>query len=394
MIRLHDQLFRHVQPYRGGGWAAAALVALAATVALAAAWAAWAELDEVTRAPAAVIASSRSQVVQVLEGGILQELKVHEGEQVRKGELIATLDAGRANASVGEVTARLSALKATVARLEAEIGLKPLNFPPEVKADVELVRGQTALMAKRQQALREEIAALDAALNLARNEQSAYEKLVAQGDAGNTELLRARRQVNDLSAQITNRRNKYLQDTQAELAKARDDLAQTLQSLAQRDESLKSTRIYAPADGLVKNVKVTTLGGVLRAGDELLQIVPTGDKLLVEAKVRPSDIAFIKAGLTGNVKLDTYDYTVYGSLEGRVSYVSPDALHEDTRQGEVSYYRVLVELPVSPRTRKGRELTVLPGMTGTVEITTGRRTVADYLLKPLRRGVAEGLRER
>lgn len=394
MMTLHDQLFRHVRPDRGGGWATALLVALAAGVTAAALWAGWAELDEVSRAPAAVIPSSRSQVVQVLDGGILQELRVHEGQQVRKGEVIALLDAGRANASVGEMTARVSALKANVARLEAELGLKPLAFPPEVKTDAELVRDQTALMLKRQQALREDLGSLEAALRLARSEAEAFAGLVAQGDAGQTELLRAQRQVTDLSAQITNRRNKYQQDAQAELAKAKDELGQTEQNLVQRGESLRSTRILAPADGLVKNVKVTTLGGVLRPGDELLQIVPTGDKLLVEAKVRPSDIAFIRAGLPANVKLDTYDYTVYGSLAGEVSYVSPDALHEETRQGEVSYYRVLVDLPVSPRTRKGRDLSVLPGMTGTVEITTGRHSVADYLLKPLRRGLSEGLRER
>ena len=394
---LQRQLFRHVRPYRGGGLAAAALVALAATVLVAIAWAWWATLDEVTRAPATLIASSRSQVVQVLDGGMLKELKVIEGQAVRKGELIALLDAGRATAGVEEVGARVAGIKANVARLEAEIGIKPLRFPPEVQREPELVQSQTRLMAKREQALREDLGTLNEALVLAQREQASFEKLVADGDAGGTELLRAKRQVTDLRAQMINKRNKFLADAQAELAKAREDLGQIEQSLAQRGETLRSTQLYAPADGIVKNVRVTTLGAVLRPGDELLQIVPTGEQLIVEAKVKPSDIAFIQAGLPAAVKLDTYDYTVYGSLDGVVSYVSPDTLRDETRDAravDAVYYRVMVTLPADPRTRKGRVLNVLPGMTGTVEITTGHRTVADYLLKPLRRGTAEALRER
>lgn len=395
---LHQQLFRHVRPYRGGGLTSAAIAGLTATVVAAMAWAWWATLDEVARAPATLIASSRSQVVQVLDGGILEELRVTEGQAVRKGELIARLDAGRATAGVEEVGARVAGLKATIARLEAEIGLKPLVFPPEAQKNPELVRSQTVLLAKRQQALREDLATLNDVLQLALKEQTSYEQLVADGDAGGTELLRARRQVTDLRAQIANKRNKYLADSQGELTKAREDLAQIEQSLVQRGETLRTTQLHAPADGIVKNVRVTTLGAVLRPGDELLQIVPTGDKLTVEAKVRPSDIAFIKAGLPASVKLDTFDYTVYGTLPGEVSYVSPDSLRDETRDArspaDATYYRVLVTLPAETRTRKGHVLTVLPGMTGTVEITTGHRTVADYLLKPLRRGSAEALRER
>lgn len=395
MITLHDQLFRHVRPYRGGGLASRMLGGLALSIAVLATWSAWAELDEVARAPATVIAKSRSQVVQVFDGGVLKELLVQEGQRVRKGELIASLEAGRATASVEEVQVRVLGLKAAITRAEAELGLKPLKFPPEVLLNREMVRNQTEFMRKRQQSLHEDLAAVEAALVLAEREQSAYEKLFTAGDAGETEMLKARRAVTDLRAQITNKRNKYMQDVQGELTKAREDLSQIEQSLAQRDESLRSTRIYAPADGLIKNVRVTTLGGVLRAGEELLQIVPTGDLLQVEAKVRPSDIAFIKPGLPTAVKLDTYDYTVYGTVQGTVAYVSPDSLKEDTRQGETTHYRVLVDLPGdNVTTHKGRELTVLPGMTGTVEITTGHRTVADYLLKPLRRGMSEAMRER
>jgi adhesin transport system membrane fusion protein len=395
MMTLHDQLFRHVRPFRGGGLSALMLIGLTLTFGALMAWAAWAELDEVARAPATVIAKSRSQVVQVFDGGILKELLVHEGEQVRKGDLLATLDAARANASVGEVQSRVLSLKAAIARTDAELSGKPLQFPDDVQKDKQLIANQTELMRKRQQAMREDLAAVEAALQLARREQSAYEKLLAMGDAGESEVFRAQRIASDLQAQITNKRNKYLQDVQAELTKAREDLSQLEKSLEQRDETLQATRIYAPADGLVKNIRITTLGGILRAGEELLQIVPTGDRLQMEARARPGDIAFIRPGLPVSIKLDTYDYTVYGSIRGTVAYVSPDSLREENgRQTDAAYYRLLVDLPPEVKTLKGRELNVLPGMTGTVEITTGHRTVAAYLLKPLRRGVSEALRER
>jgi adhesin transport system membrane fusion protein len=227
------------------------------------------------------------------------------------------------------------------------------------------------------------------------------EPLLRTGDVSLTEVLKLQRQVIELQGQITNRRNKYFQEAQADLSKAEEELAGINQQLAQRKDFLEHTELSALVHGVVKNVKITTLGGVVRAGDEVMQIVPIEDDLIVEAKVRPADIAFVKPGLTASVKIDAWDYTIYGTLQGTVSYLSADTLSEDLKPGEQPYYRVQVKtsgrlLPGagSADTRRDHNIEILPGMTATVEIKTGRKTVLSYLLKPIFKTVGESLGER
>jgi membrane fusion protein, adhesin transport system len=357
------------------------------------AWASWAELDEQIRATGTAIVSSRSQVVQVVDGGVLQRLLVKEGDPVKRGDLLAELDTARFQASTEEVSAKLNHLKASMARLSAELDETPLRFPPELALHVDVTEAQRSLYERRRQLQREEQSALARSIRLAEQELKALEELAQTGDAAEAEVLRLRRQVNELRALAVNKRNTYRQEAQSELAKARTELEQSEQILAQRREALEATRISAPMGGTVKNVRVTTIGAVFRSGEELLQIVPSDEPLIIEAKVRPADVGFIRKDLKANVKLDAYDSAVYGSLKGHVTYISPDTLRDEQSRDEQPYYRVHVQIDeIPPRSRDRIE--VLPGMTSTVEIITGRRTVAQYLLKPIRRASSEALVER
>lgn len=356
-------------------------------------WSVLATLEEQIQAPGTVIVSSRSQVVQVVDGGVLQRLLVREGDTVKAGDLIAELDTARFQASSEEIAAKVFSLRATIKRLEAELAGTSLSFPDDIAAKPDVVAAQMNLYARRRQLQNEEQEALEKSIKLAEQELASLVQLEKSGDASQTEVLRARRQATELRATATNKRNAYRQESQAELAKSRGELEQAEQVLAQRREALEATSIRAPMTGTVKNVRITTLGAVLKPGDELLQIVPSDDPFVIEAKVRPADVAFVRKDLRANVKLDPYDYTIYGSLKGHVIYISPDTLEEDLRRDDQPYYRVHIKIDEFPGER-GKEMDVLPGMTASVQIITGHRTVAQYLLKPLRRVASEALVER
>ncbi len=358
-------------------------------------WADWAELDQITRASGQVIASSRNQVIQVADGGVLSELPVHEGSPVKRGQLLARFDRTKAEAGYLESMARAAALRATVARLNAEVFGGQPKFPEMLEAYPELKANQLILFNKRQAALREEISALNASMTLLKSELDMNMPLLASGDVSKAEILKLQRQMVELLGQITNRRNKYLQDTQSELVKAQEDLDGVLQVVTQRKEMLDFTEIRAPMDGVVRNVRLTTLGGVAKPGEEIMQIVPLDDDLIIEAKVRPADIAFVKPGLPAKVKLDAYDYTVYGALDGNVSYISADTITEEMRGAEQAFYRVQLKISGSQlHSRSGEKIEIQPGMTATAEIKTGQNTVLRYLTKPVTKTLSESMGER
>lgn len=364
-----------------------------ATVAGFLAWSNWAELDTITRASAQVIVSSRNQVIQAPDGGVLEDMRVKEGDTVKRGQVLFRFDQTRAGAGHQESLAKAAGLRAVVARLHAEVYGGQPRFP--ATAYPEFRENQLALFQRRQSAIQEEIAALESSLALVKSELEMNLPLLKSGDVSRAEVLKLQRQVADIQGQITNRRNKYFQDAQAELAKAQEDLESVEQILTQRREQLSYTEVRAPMDGVVRNVRLTTRGGVAKPGDEILQIVPLEDDLIVEAKVRPADVAFIKPGLPATVKLDAYDYSIYGSLQGEVSYISADTLTESTSNGEVPYYRVQVKTrDRNLSSRKNEKIDIQPGMTATVEIKTGRQSVWRYLTKPITKTLDESLRER
>ena len=358
-------------------------------------WASQAELEQITRAPGQIIASGRTQVIQASDGGVLQALMVKEGDAVERGQVLALLDRQKLRASYQETRSRELALRATVARLQAEVVGSEPTFAAENEGYPQFRANQLALLQKRRASINEETASLRKLLELAQRELAMTAPLVNTGDVSQADVLKLERQVADLQAQITNRQNKYLQDTQADLSRAEEELAGVQQMLAQRADLLSRTELRAPMRGVVKNIRMTTIGGTLKPTEELMQIVPIENELLVEARIRPTDIAFIHTGQTASVKIDAYDYTLYGWLEGKVSYLSPDTLTEDLRQGEQAYYRMQVRADDKRFAKQAREAIQLqPGMTVTVEVKTGKNTVLRYLSKPIVRTMQEAMVEK
>lgn len=373
------------------------LIVLVIAVAVFIVWASVFQIDEVARAGGEVITGSRVQVIQSVDGGVLSELLVREGDRVEPGQVLARLDQTRFASTVGEINARLFALKAKVARLRAEVvGREELTYPEGLKEQApETTRVEQALFAQRRTGLSEELRTLRVAVDLAGRELALVKDLHDDGDASGAELLRAERGLNEAEAQLVNRQNRFLEEARLELTKAEDEIAQNEQLLIRRLEEQENSVFTALVLGIVKNVRVTTVGGVLGPGEELMQIVPIEDELLIESRVSPADIARVEPGLEANIRFDPFDYTIYGAAPGTVVYVSADTLKEESEQGTQVYYRVHVKPDSAPvRTTTGRNLEIVPGMTAQVDIRTGRRSLMGFLLKPLRKTLNESFGER
>jgi adhesin transport system membrane fusion protein len=358
-------------------------------------WAEWAEIDQITRAPGSVIASSKTQVVQSKEGGAVSRLAVKEGDRVERGDPLVYMDDMQAESSFLETQAKVAALLAVVSRLNAEVlGAHP-DFPPLLTQYPQFVENQLDLFKKRQSALEAELTALEAMKQLVMEELQLNKPLIESGDVSKTEILRLERQVAELDSKQTNIRNAHFREAQEQLTKYQEELASTEQIAKQKKDRLKHTVLYAPANGVVKNISVTTEGGIIRAGDEILQIVPVDDALVIEAKVSPTDIAFLKTGLPATIKIDAYDYTIFGDLQGVLTYISADTLVEERAKDQAPYYRIQVQTQSNRFSKDvARKLEILPGMTATVEIKTGSNSVLHYLTKPLVKTLAESLGER
>ncbi len=358
-------------------------------------WAGLAEIEQLSRAGGQVIPAGRVQIIQSTDGGVITEILVREGDKVRKGQKLITLDRVKLTAAVDESRAKVAALKTIRSRLEAELFEKPLTFSADVRSYGDFMANQQQLYAKRRKAYLEEIAAQEKMADLIKQELSMNRPLLAQGDVSRSDILRLERAVADAENQIVARRNKYLQDLQTEYAKVEEDLVSAEQTLTQRTSAQRDTELFAPTAGIIKNVRLTTVGGVLRPGDEALQIVPTDEELIVEAKVSPADIAHVRLGQRASVKFDTYDSGIYGSADGEVIYISPDTLNEQRQNGEQVYYRVHIKTDISTmRPRNGEMIAIQPGMTATTEIITGHNTVLRYLTKPILKTISMSMGER
>ncbi len=358
-------------------------------------WASVSQLDILTRAVGTVIPSSRVQSIQSLDGGIVEEIKVTEGDIVDKGQLLLRIDRDKAQAIYRETLSKVAALEATIARAKAEVLGTPLNFPKSTRAFPDVINAQRILYAKRLAALNDETNVLRETLRLVQKELSLNEPMLETGEVSEVEVIRLRRQVNEIKGAITQRRNKYLSESQAELAKAQDELAAQTEQLAARKTILDQVDIHAPVRGVVKNIRITTQGGVVRPAEEIMQLVPIDEELLVEIKIKPTEVAFLRPGLPASVKLDAYDYTIYGMLDGELTYISPDTLREEAAREEIKYYRGIVRTKGSKlRNPRSEKIEIIPGMTASVEIKTGQRTVMQYLLKPFTKSLNESLHER
>lgn len=356
-------------------------------------WAHFAILDEVTVGTGKVTPLSHAQVIESLDGGIVNELNVHEGDIIEKGQVLARLDPTRFQSSFGEAAARARTLRASAERLRAELTGAPLKFSAETLKEPELVARETQLYESRRRNLNETVSNLKQSMKLVQDELRMTQPLVAKGAAGEVEVIRLRRQVSELRGKIDEALNAYAVRAREEQVKNNADLDAQLQVMTGKEDQLTRATLYSPVRGIVKDVQVNTVGGVVQPGGKLMEIVPLEDQLLIETRINPRDIAYIRPGLPATVKVTAYDSSIYGDLEGQVETVSPDTLQDEVKRDQY-YYRVYVRTEKAELSNKaGRKFPIVPGMVANVEIKTGQKSVMDYLIKPLNK-VKESLRER
>jgi len=371
------------------------IAVLAAMFVVFLAWAAWFEIDQTVRAQGSVITSARTQIIQAADGGVLAEILVQEGQEVKPGQRLAVLEKDRSNAAYEESRSKVAALQAGLIRARAESNETKPVFPASVRAYPEFVAAQERLFAQKRASLNDATSALEDALKLAREELVMNQSLLKSGDVSRIEVMRALRQVSDLEARLSETRNKYAQEARQEVTRLEDELSSQRYKLEERRSVLEHTDLIAPVAGIVKYLRVNTVGGVLRAGDELMQISPTESDMVIEAKINPVDIGQLELGLPVQVKLDAFDFSVYGMLTGKLTYLSSDTLVEQGANGQsMSYYRAHVRIDASQANAMLARVPLKPGMTSTIDIKTRTRSVLRYLLKPVIRTFSGALNER
>lgn len=361
-------------------------------------WAYNSTIDEVTRGQGSIIPHSREQIIQSLDPGILDQMLVKEGDTVEKGQILLKLDDTRSSAVLRESQAKVENLEAQVARLKAEAYGLALEFPSSISK--ELQKRETSIYNSRKLSLEQAVLSLQQSKKYLEREIKMVTPMVSRGAMSEIELLRIQRQASDLQLQIVERQNKYVTDASTELTKMEAELSQAKENMAMRADPVERSLIRSPLKGIVKNIRINTIGGVINAGQDIMEIVPIEDTLLVEAYISPSDVAYVRPGMPAVVKLTAYDYAIYGGLDGEVTLLSPDTLHDQKRPSDLklnpneAYYRVLVRTDKSNLTDKnGKVMPIIPGMIASVDIKTGEKTVFQYLIKPITR-MKQALQER
>lgn len=356
-------------------------------------WAYFAPLEEIAAGNGKIIPSSRAQMIQSLEGGILSELQVQEGDIVEKGQKLAVLDDTRFRASYGELDSKILSLEAAAARLRTQMNGGELIFPESVKAEKDLMDREQRLFDSQRDTLNANLSSLKESYALTSRELKLTEPLVAKGAASEVEVIRLRQQVVELDRKMKELENQFQVTARESYSKTMAELDSQVKLNVGRMDQLARTIITAPVRGIVKDIDVTTVGGVIAPGGTIMEIVPIEEQLVVEARVNPRDIAFIRPGMVAAVKLTAYDYSIYGGLWGKVERISPDTLVDEIDK-RIIYYRVYVKTDNSSlKTPDGIEHPIIPGMVASVEFRTGTKTVLQYLIKPLNK-MGEALRER
>jgi len=400
-------------------------------------WAYFAELEEVTVGEGKVIPSSQVQIIQNLEGGIISGIPVKVGDIVHKGDIVIQLDQTRFSSSLGETQAKHDSLVAKVARLSAEAYGRPFALGADfVKANPRIAADETELYNSRQHELDSEISVLkeqqnqraqelqekkakqkqlEVSVGLIDQELKISRPLVQQGVMSEVEILRLERQLSDNKGEMDAARlaiprleqateeaknkiigamAKFRSDAANDLNLASAELAGTTATGVAAEDRLARTAIRSPMTGIIKQIKANTIGGVVQPGVEIMQIVPLEDTLLIETKVRPSDVAFVHPEQDAMVKLSAYDFSIYGGMEASVENISADTITEEKNGKSESYYLVQVRTKASALISHGKKLPIIPGMLATVHIRTGKKTVLQYLLKPVLKAKYEAMRER
>ena len=392
-------------------------------------WAAWAPIDKIVRAQGRIITASKSQVVQHLEGGIVSEILVHEGQKVQAGQTMMRLSDINANSNLSQGRSRLQSLKATQARLRAEAqGGTSLVFDDDIPISMQMleknafderqsrIRSEQAALQQqinqRQAELKEAQArsqSLSTELNIAKQQATMVDSLLKKGAASQMELLEAQSRTERLNTQfrdvvntiprlmsaqaesaarINESQSRFRAEARTEINQVTAEINRILAGIRADSDRVSRTEVRAPSTGFVNRLMFNTIGGVVKPGEAVLEITPSEGPLAVEARVRPDDRASLRAGLTTRVMLGAYDYTVYGALQGEVVEVSSDTLPDENGQ---RYYRVVVE--TKPAQGPLAQEVILPGMTASADVIVGKRSVLSYLLSPLLRFSSRALRE-
>jgi len=355
---------------------------VAATFVIALVWAALAQINDITRGEGSVVPLRRMQTIQSLEGGILAELMVSEGDIVARGQPLARMDETRFRSAFLETSAEIETLHAAIARLEAEVQEREsISFKGGERA--ELRADEEMLFAARRTRLVESIASIEAERAAIVEQIAITEPLAMRGSVSRVDLLTLTQQDAALRGKITEIRNTYVQDAYGQLVEKKARLVSLEQQMIQKQDQLARTEIRSPVAGRVNTLKITTLGGVVQPGEAIMEVTPVDDQLLIETRIQPRDVAFLAPGMPASVKITAYDYSIYGDLRGTVTQISGDTVEEETPQGKVPFYRVLVTTDVGYLERDGEQLPIRPGMIAQVDIETGKRSVLSYLTRPI-----------
>jgi len=370
---------------------------IGASVVVFLAWSAVAWLDEIVRAAGEVVSSSRPQIIQNLEGGILAELTVAEGDVVKPGQMLARLYGTQYQSAVDELADQIAALDIRRLRLESEMaGMSGFAVPEALAARVpDIATSERGLLRARQAEFRARVDGAQAVLTEAASEADLLEKMHARELAPLIEVTRARKARSDAENRLSEAVNSTELQRADDYSKTQGELAQLRQKLTLAQDQLDRTVLTAPMRGVVNKLSVTTIGGVVRPGEEILQIIPLDEELFIEAKVKPRDIAAVRQGQEATVKLSAYDYTIWGSLRGEVIFISADTFKEERSRNPDGdpHYKVTLRVDRSKLTQRQARLEIRPGMQAEVELLTGGKTVLTYLTKPLYKS-GEALRER
>jgi adhesin transport system membrane fusion protein len=375
-------------------------------------WAHFAVLEEVKRGNGKVVPSRQIQVVQSLEGGIVGDILVQEGAAVQQGQTLMRIDDTKFASELGEIRERRASMAARVARLDAEAkGRTEIKFPDQIDQVVPAaVATETSVFNARAQKLAQDIDVLNQQITRLTQSSALFDrelaltrKLYEQKVVPEIEMIRVERQSAETKGQLAEAKSKVATAVSTFRAQADEDLAKSRGDLAVLDENIKSAQdrvrradLRSPVRGIVNKLNVTTIGAVVQPGANLMDIVPLDDTLLVEGKIRPQDIAFIRPGQDAVVKISAYDSSVYGHLDGKVERISADTILDDkgeSAQRPETYYRVMVRTSTNHLGTEENPLPIIPGMVTTVEILTGKKSVLDYLMKPARTLRDEALRE-
>lgn len=355
-------------------------------------WAAWFDIDQIVRAQGQVIPQEKTQIIQAADGGVIEAIKVSEGDPVKHGQVLALLERDRAQAGVDEIKNRIAGLTITRLRAQAEASGQSPDFGAYLKSHPDLVQAQRALFEQNKIALGKDIRALSEQLRLAEAEYTLSQRLYNSGDISHVELMRTQRGVVDARQKQEGVEEKFKADARKELTRIEDEITAQRSKLQERQSVMDHTEILAPVNGVVKSLRINTVGGVLRPGDEIMQISPTEGGYIIELKLNPTDIGQLHIGQPVSVRLDAYDYTIYGTLQGELTYLSADTLTEQGPDGRPQvYYRAKVLIKHLTGTSRITVQDIKAGMTVSVDILTDKRSVFQYLTKPITRAFSGAL---